>query len=368
MQLRKLFLSASLFVFATLSAIGQSGTWSVTGSMAHARSGQGTAVLQNGSVLVVGGWNLAVVEATAEVYSPTTGTWTGTGSVNLARYGAPAVTLPNGKVLFAGGCVNNCNDITSSAELFDPATGTWSYTGSLHTPRYFYTAVLLNTGKVLVAGGCNAASCNTVTATAELYDPSTGAFSTTGPLSVARDYQAAALLANGNVLVAGGFGTTGTLTQAEVYNPSTGRWTSAGNMATGRSQHTATLLPNGKVLVAGGLSPLGAKLASAELYNPANNSWTATGNLTDKRYNHTATLLSTGKVLIAAGTGQPKRAAVKLASSELYDPATGTFSATGILSTGRTQHTAAKLQNGKVLAIGGLGANGYLTSTELYVP
>jgi hypothetical protein len=153
--------------------------------------------------------------------------------------------LPNGKVLFAGGCVNNCNDITSSAELFDPASGTWSYTGSLHTPRYFYSAVLLNTGKVLVAGGCNAASCNTVTATAELYDPSTGAFSATGSLSVARDYQAAALLANGNVLVAGGFGTTGTLTQAEVYNPSTGRWTSAGNMATGRSQHTATLLPNG---------------------------------------------------------------------------------------------------------------------------
>jgi hypothetical protein len=139
-------------------------------------------------------------------------------------------------------------------------------------------------------------------------------------------------------------------------------------MTTGRSQHTATLLPNGKVLVAGGLSPLGAKLASAELFNPATNSWTATGTLTDKRYNHTATLLSTGKVLIAGGTGQPKRSAVKLASSELYDPATGTFSATGSLNAARTQHTAATLQNGKVLAIGGLGTTSYLASTELYVP
>jgi hypothetical protein len=61
-------------------------------------------------------------------------------------------------------------------------------------------------------------------------------------------------------------------------------------MATGRSQRTATLLPNGKVLVAGGLSPLAAKLASAELYNLATNSWSATGSLTDKRYSHTATL------------------------------------------------------------------------------
>src|SRR5215475_9626431 len=92
MEIRKLFLSASLLVFATLVAVGQSGTWSVTGSMAHARSGQGTAVLQNGNVLVVGGWNLGVVDATAEIYNSTNGTWTGTGSVNLARYGAPAVT------------------------------------------------------------------------------------------------------------------------------------------------------------------------------------------------------------------------------------------------------------------------------------
>src|SRR5215472_1443753 len=241
MPIRKLFFLALLLVPATLSAFGQSGTWSVTGSMADARSGQGTAVLQNGSVLVVGGWNLGIVDATAEIYSPPAGNWSGTGSVNLARYGAPAVILPDGKVLFAGGCVNNCNDITSSAELYDPATGTWSYTGSMHTPRYFYTAVLLKTGKVLVAGGCNAAACNTVTPTAELYDPNSGAFSATGSLSSARDYQTATLLANGNVLVAGGFGTSGTLAQAEIYNASTGRWTSAGNMLTARSQHTATL-------------------------------------------------------------------------------------------------------------------------------
>ena len=164
MELRRVFLSLAVVTLAVLPGLGQSGTWSVTGSMAHARSGQGTALLQNGKVLTVGGWNLGVVDASAEVFNPATGTWSATGSVNLARYGGPAVTLPNGKVLFAGGCINNCNDITSSAELYDPATGTWSSTGFLGTPRYFYTAVLLKTGKVLVAGGCNAPACATVTA------------------------------------------------------------------------------------------------------------------------------------------------------------------------------------------------------------
>ena len=139
-------------------------------------------------------------------------------------------------------------------------------------------------------------------------------------------------------------------------------------MTVGRSEHAATLLPNGKVLVAGGLGQYGAMLSSAELFNPASNTWSATGTLSAMRYNHTAVLLSTGKVLVAGGTGRLKRSSVKLASCELYDPNTQTWSATGNLNTGRTQHTATVLQNGKVLAVGGLGSSGYLSSAELYTP
>ena len=335
--------------------------------MANARSGQGSAVLQNGNVLVGGGFSLSGVSGTAEVYNAAFGTWSATGSVNTARYAAPAVTLANGKVLFAGGCTNNCTGITTTAELYNPTTGTWSFSGSLHVPRYFYTATLLSSGKVLVVGGCNASSCNTVTATAELYDPNSGSWTTTGSLSVARDFQTATLLSDGRVLVVGGNGTTGRIAQAEVYNPAAGKWTSAGTLTNARAQATATLLPNGKVLVADGLDRNGPRLASAELYNPATNSWTLTGSLIDKRYDATATLLSTGKVLVAGGSGLHNRAAIKLATCELYNLATGTWTSTGSLNVGRTQHTASMLQNGKILALGGLGSS-YLSSAELYTP
>jgi N-acetylneuraminic acid mutarotase len=354
-------------LLAVVPGFAQSGIWSTTGSMFSARSGQGTAVLQNGNVLVVGGFSLSGVLGTAEVYNAAFGTWSTTGSVNTARYATRAITLANGKVLFAGGCTNNCTAVTTTAELYNPTTGIWSFTGSLHVPRYFFMATLLSSGKVLVVGGCNASSCNTVTATAELYDPNTGTWTTTGSLSIARDFQTATLLSDGRVLVAGGFGTTGKIAQAEVYNPSTGKWTPAGNLSNARAQGTANLLPNGKVLVAGGLDQNGARLASAELYNPATNSWTLTGSLINKRYDATATLLSTGKVLVAGGSGLHNRAAIKLAACELYDPASGTWSSTGSLNVGRTQHTASMLQNGKILAVGGLGSS-YLTSAEVYTP
>ena len=65
------------------------------------------------------------------------------------------------------------------------------------------------------------------------------------------------------------------------------------------TDHTATLLPIGKVLVAGGSN--GSDLSSAELYDPASGTWTATGSLGTARSFHTATLLPNGKVLVAGG-------------------------------------------------------------------
>ena len=75
--------------------------------------------------------------------------------------------------------------------------------------------------------------------------------------------------------------------------------------------HTATLLPNGKVLVAGGVGINELVLASAELYDPASGTWTATGSLGTAREFHTATLLPNGNVLVAGGDG-----ATALASRE----------------------------------------------------
>src|ERR1017187_7853122 len=123
---------------------------------------------------------------------------------------------------------------------------------------------------------------------------------TNSPLTTARDSHTATLLPNGQVLVAGGYGSSGVLSSAELYNPATGMWTATGSLATARYAHTAILLPNGQVLVAGGNGSSGV-LSSAELYNPATGMWTATGSLTTTRYFHTATLLPNGQVLVAGG-------------------------------------------------------------------
>jgi len=115
------------------------------------------------------------------------------------------------------------------------------------------------------------------------------------------------------------------------------------------SSHTATLLPSGKVLAAGGVSRsiCCPTLASSWLYDPAGGTWTRIGDMTTPRDSHTATLLPNGKVLVAAGHYDGIKPDQSLASAELYDPATGTWAATGSLVTGRESHTATLLPMGK---------------------
>ena len=110
------------------------------------------------------------------------------------------------------------------------------------------------------------------------------------------------MLPDGKVLVAGGKGIRDRfLTSAELYDPASGTWTTTGSLAEKRGFHTATLLPDGKVLVAGGLIYPYISLASAELYDSATGTWSSTSSLANARGDHTATLLPNGKVLVAGG-------------------------------------------------------------------
>jgi hypothetical protein len=125
---------------------------------------------------------------------------------------------------------------------------------------------LLN-GKVLVAGGSGALS---YLSSAELYDPTTGGWTNTGSMNIARENHTALLLPNGQVLVAGGFGSSGSsgfISSSEVFDPVTGRWTPAGVLVTAREYHTTSLLPNGKILAAAGEDSSFGPIASAELYD-----------------------------------------------------------------------------------------------------
>ncbi|HEX7570067.1 MAG TPA: kelch repeat-containing protein, partial [Verrucomicrobiae bacterium] len=146
----------------------------------------------------------------------------------------------------------------------------------------------------------------------------------------------ATLLAEGNVMVAGGSVAQSPYCTAgvELYNPTTESWITAASLNTGRFNHTATLLPNDKVLVVGGDGST-PWLASAELYDPISQQWGYTGALNIGRELHTATLLPHGKVLVVGGYNNGN-----LASSELYDLATGLWSHVGSLKTARYGHTA----------------------------
>ena len=247
------------------------------------------------------------------------------------------------------------------------AGGFFITTGSLTTARTGHTATLLPNGQVLVAGGFNG---TIPLASAELYDPASGTWTATGSLATARTEHLATLLLNGKVLVAGGFNFDGPpLANTELYDPASGTWTATGNSLIEVIGSTETLLPAGKVLVAGGstltLPPL--TFASSERYDPASGNWTGTGGLNNARTGHTATLLTDGRVLVAGGANVFK-SVVYLASAELYDPASGVWTATGCLTTPRTGHTATLLTNGQVLIAGGFNGTLPLASAELYDP
>jgi Kelch motif/Galactose oxidase, central domain len=345
--------------------------WIPTGSLNIPRSGHTATLLFNGKVLVVGGWNGNRLNS-AELYDPASGTWSATGSLNIARDGHTATLLANGKVLVAGGSgsYDGQRPGLNSAELYDPTTGTWSVTGSLNIARDGHTATLLPNGKVLIAGGLfHGPTITSYTNSAELYDPATASWTFTGSLHTERAIHTATRLQNGKILVVGGTNVTiGFIVQpdgissTELYDPATETWSVTGSLNIARSFHTATLLSNGNVLAAGGWAP-----NSAELYDPATGRWNSTGALHTPSYGgHTATLLRNGQVLL---TGVLSGFS-PISDAQLYDPATGNWRATTSLSTAVLGHTATLLPNGKVLVAGGYdvrqGQIQRLNGAELY--
>ena len=250
-----------------------SGTFTFTGSLNTARTSHSSTLLNNGKVLIAGGWNsngdyITSDAASGELYDPTTGTFVSTGSLTTARDTHTATLLNDGTVLIAGGFDSNANPL-SSAEIYDPAAGTFTLTGSLNIGRAVHTATLLNNGMVLIAGGYDF-NGNAV-ASAELYNPATRSFTVTGSLNTPRyDGAQGTLLNNGMVLLAGGQDNNGnTLASAELYDPATGNFTATTSMNSTRQSLTTTLLNNGQVLVSAGMDYFANVLNSAELYQPS---------------------------------------------------------------------------------------------------
>lgn len=349
----------------TVLAIGGAGLasaasgWSPTGSMTVAHRTHDAVLLDDGRVLVNGGYGMFGLVPVAELYDPTTGTWSQAAPPLVPRRHATATKLLDGRVLVVGGDTAS-NVATGHAELYSAVENTWTATGSMAQPRQDHEAVLLNDGRVLVTGGTDDDG-GVPFSSAEIYDPATGTWTPAAPMGEGRTNHQATLLADGRVLVTGGgYDLTGTdyyRSSSEIYHPITNSWTPTAPMAEARGEMAGARLPDGTVLVTAGRNTTGA-VTGSERFDPVTGTWASAGTSGVTGFTAEGVVLHDGRFLLSAWGSR---------STPLFDPtapsatAWSTRHATGMV---RGQPSMTLLSDGRVLLAGGDN----LTSAELFTP
>jgi Kelch motif/Galactose oxidase, central domain len=374
-NMKKKIISFIVFpLFVCAAAYAQGITWIPANPMNKARAYFVAVELLNGNVLVAGGFDGSMTNfdfPDAEIYNWHTGQWTRIAPMNTARSAPAAVRLEDGRVMVIGGADENFNFL-ASAEIYDPRTDMWSTnTASMKQKRFEdFTAVLLPGRKVLVAGGFDTGFVPLNSA--EIYDQKTNTWTPTGSMNVARGEFATVVLNDGRVLAVGGVSSVGPLASAEIYDPRTGIWTLTGSMSMpGRNDLALVVLRNGRVLAAGGATggETSPRLTSAEIFDPDTGQWTPTGPMTAARseVEYASVLLPDGRVLVPGGY---TAAHTPVSSSDLYDPRTGTWTASGSMSVVRAGHSSIVLRGNRgVLVMGGTATGGTATANvDIAVP
>lgn len=278
------------------------------------------------------------------------------------RVNAPAAYAAGGKSITAritgqGERIELFVDAEGEDVLVDPI---WIAIANMATARVVHGAVVLADGRVLVAGGY-VDNYGLITSSVEIFDPSVGTWSAATSMNTPRSHFMMMRLPTNKILVAGGLSNGVDLKTAEIYDPATNLWSPAASMSLERYDASMTLLGNGKVLVAGGGTN---KLA--EIYDPATNKWSAAASMTNYRYAPTAVLLPDGRVLVAGGISSYG----STNTAEIYDPATNQWLMTGSMAQDRYGQTMTLLDNGKVLVAGGKHVPHAIqnSSAEVYDP
>jgi hypothetical protein len=333
--------------------------------MTEARNSPTATLLADGRVLVTGGRNWdadgnLVILASAEIFDPATNTFERLSTpMNDSRWVHTATRLQDGRVLILGGLTQGRG--LASGEVFDPVTREFTGVGAMAHARNYHTATPLPNGQVLIVG-----------VDTELFDPAASEFQSTGALTTERFGHNAIALPDGRVAILGGLSRNDIpAMQVELYDPATGQFSPQGELAEGRAFAEATLLPDGRILIAGGSQwhERPTALRSIEIYDPATGQSAIVGTLTIRRSHIQSAVLTDGRVLIAGGHNQVGGPWTPMQTAELVDPATGSAARTDAMSRPRAEGASVRLQDGRILILGGFTTGlDILRTAETYVP
>ena len=318
------------------------------GKMTQPRYQHVATLLQNGKVLIAGGYaepptkvedpspggtviyRPAGVLITAEIFDPETGTSSPTGSMTVSRYADNGILLPDGRVLI----MPRYGHIP--IEMYNPDSGIFDALADVPYNATILTATLLQSGRVFV----------TSVEHTGVFDLDARAFTSIFAMDDRRRLQTATLLKDGRVLIVGGIRggiEDGLVGRNLIYDPVSKSFSEAGDLQFDRTNHKAVLLQDGRVLIVGGTeADLRTSVQTAEIYDPETNTFSPAGVSTIDP--GAALLLPSGRVFM-----------IHTGNIVLYDPATHTFSLTGYsINPPRSFPTATLLEDGRVMVAGGV--------------
>jgi hypothetical protein len=263
--------------------------------------------------------------------------WAPGGTTTSARYEAAAVALADGRVLVVGDPADREEPGAPTAELWDPATDIWSTTTGLERGRSWFAMVALRDGRALVIGGNNgdwgSATTQSYSST-YAFDPDQERWTKVGGLAQARTAPVATVLADGRVLVAGGYFHTGADETAAAPPAAPAADAPTLVLAAFRPATTTGPLPPRPPLDDVDIPPYGYALATAEIFDPSTGEWSATGPMRYARVGAEMVTLADGRVLVVGSSTSYSVTGLHpdaYDTAEVYDPATGRFTLAGSL-------------------------------------